>query len=907
MTDGVQLSPEDIRGQLRTLAARRGEDLRPVALHGTGIPGVLQVDGHEWTVRPVRSELDLRAALLEAEADPAVVLLVDWADQLPLDVACRLHRGRVYRVDARTRLANLFGAREVAPGFGATALAEVLLSESDAEYPPITGTRLQEDDAWRRYLHVRAGLPLDGGLSADRFLRWALDEAERGPAFARRRNDAAWAGLLREGGAWAGRVVGCDRVWRAWLDGTLPDLVGWTVHVQAVRRSGSTPATLALKMALRYAVHVDPDLLDEPLATVLVDAVDQVLRDLAPDRRDVLLHHARGLVDGEEFVEAHRASPWLREGLDALQEDLAQALQRSEADPSAMTDAFAVLDRIGAHHLVQDSDEGRSRHRVLVLGVQLANWLAWGAARGLPTAEGWASMGPLADWYARDGGYVDRARDELLTHADTGHAALDATLRGVLERADAVRRDLDHRFARSAVAWVEAEKPHNEAIPIERVFHEVAAPFLDDHPGRRLLIIVLDGMSVSVAHRLFEQREGWARVAWKPARRRRVPPAVACFPTLTQTSRAALFAGRAEARHGNEPTSRDSDRWRKNPAVDRFAESGELPPFFDKSTLGRGGELSDAVKAAVGRRDLRLVSVILNAIDDQLSGSDQVDVRYDRPDSIPFLSQLLDRAREAERAVLLVSDHGHVPGPRLTGRPLPAGAERGQRWRVLGPRDAAVDGEIELPASCWRPRGSSRIAALVDERWCWGQGQQGAHGGLSLSEAIIPVLLMAPHWLGHVSGDEGLDPLHDEPPAWWRLKPPPTKPASALGEPEEQLSLIPPVKVPRREEPPPEPEWHPVAAALAASGLFRGATRDVEAPLVQHALTAVDALARVRSGELSREAFARALGVPTRRVTGLIARMGFLNADGYTVLEHDAATGQVRLHLDRLKAQYGLS
>ena len=168
-----------------------------MALCGTGEPGKVEVDGVIWDVKPVRGELELRAALAATTHDTPVAFLVDYDERLPLDVACRLAGQKVHPVDRVTRLANLFRARRVAPGFAATVLAEVLLEELPI-MDPIAGTLLQPDDAWRRYLGVREVLRQDEQPSVAGLLEAAFQRWEAGRTFATRRDDAVWTKLLAE-------------------------------------------------------------------------------------------------------------------------------------------------------------------------------------------------------------------------------------------------------------------------------------------------------------------------------------------------------------------------------------------------------------------------------------------------------------------------------------------------------------------------------------------------------------------------------------------------------------------------------------------------------------------------------------------------------------------------------------
>jgi hypothetical protein len=108
---------------------------------------------------------------------------------------------------------------------------------------------------------------------------------------------------------------------------------------------------------------------------------------------------------------------------------------------------------------------------------------------------------------------------------------------------------------------------------------------------------------------------------------------------------------------------------------------------------------------------------------------------------------------------------------------------------------------------------------------------------------------------------------------------------------------------------PPEalsPERHALTEALAKSELFIAKTKAITPADTELALLFVDVLACSKSDHLSRSAFALATGLKTRKLSGKISNLGFLNTDGYAVIEDDTSANQVRLHRARLIAQYGL-
>jgi len=909
----VQLRPADIKGQLRHIMRRRDEP-RPVALFGTGAACQVEVEGVIWDVRPVGCELELRAALTGTEHDTAVAFLMDYDDRLPLDVACRLAGQKVHPVDRRARLANLFGARKVAPGFAATALADVLLEELP-DVPAIAGTLLQPDDAWRRYLFVRLNLPLETPPDVASLLRIALDKREEGVQFGRRRDDEGWGRLLEEAATWLERKAGpaARAVWAAWTSGTTPDLVAWLVHLDAARRANDKHATKLLRMMVRVSQGADETWLDESLAAPLCGALKGLLESLEASALREVLRRAGQLFDDPDFAAARRASPWLEEGFDALQDELASALEAALRGLKGLPTALQVFRDLEEHHLANSGASAERVHQVRSAAVRLTTWLAWLEKKPLPDEPGWTCMSSLARWYDEEGGWVDWAREELRTQT-TNHAALDEAHRQVLERADHVRRGLDRRFAHATQAWYAAGKPATEVLPIERVTRDVAAAFLEE-PNRRLLVVLLDGMSVSVATRLLEGQDGWAPVMWNPGKHRKMPPAIASLPSVTATSRAAFFAGKHEPRFGGESESKDPSRFADNVFLRDFAGTPAGPRLFLKPDLGSSNELAKPLLDALRDEGERVVAVVVNAIDDQLKGSDQITIPYEQPHSIPVLERLLQVARETERAVLLVSDHGHIPAHVMKGNKPPEGTKaNGHRWRSLGPGQAPQEGEVELPDGCWKPHGVKSSALFWDERRAWGNAVFGAHGGLTLAEVVIPVRLIAPDWLFTVMQppDDNLRTQEQRPPRWWRLEaPPPTskrKVAAPPPLPTPQPTLFPTAPPPRKPAETPEVtfELHPLASALAKSELYKAKTLGQQEDRREMAIMFVDALLRAPGYAMPRAAFARAVGIKARRVTGRIADLGFLNADGFTVLEDDAVAKQVRLHFDRLIAQYGL-
>lgn len=360
-------------------------------------------------------------------------------------------------------------------------------------------------------------------------------------------------------------------------------------------------------------------------------------------------------------------------------------------------------------------------------------------------------------------------------------------------------------------------------------------------------------------------------------------------------------------RFGDQGTDKDGARWAANPHLQDWIIEAPLPIFFRRD-IQAGHELIDEVKEAVAGEQ-RVVAVVVNAIDEHLKGSLQVANDYSKVGIRP-LETLLNAADGAERAVLLVADHGHVVGDamRVAGGRLATGRAGGARWRALAEGEEALEGELRLPKGTWKPRGSAGVATLWDTSLSNRAPNYGEHGGISLAEMVAPAFLIGPEWLDRVAGEDvdlSCRPLPE--PAWWLLEAPrPAAKAAAAEEPTTQLSLLPTeasVPVPAGASAPVEPT---LVTRLRASKLFAQQVAGVSEPEVERVLLWLGVLAEA-GGSLAAAEFARRCGARQHQVGGLVARMGILNADGFAIVEHDIAGRRVVLHRARLAAQFGVS
>lgn len=929
MTEAPVLTEADVRLEVERLF-RRDHRSRLLALFGRGQPGRFEHDGVKWSIVPTACELELRSKLpAPGEAAPsASVYLVDWVeDALPLDVSCRLAGGRIYHVAKDARLAAVFGARQVDPGLASTAAARLVLAGGLAGLDKITGLRLTADDLWTRVLGVRLGVPDSALASATAWLRWART-SDAGPAFARACDgDELLRAVRRELVVWLGQRLGPAGPLglRAWELGQVDRALQVLVLLVAAERHNDA---YLRGLVSGQVGSIAPGLTDELRGTHAAGATEALLEgvlvvDDEADRR--VLDGAQKHAAGAGALALAEASTWLPAGHAAREAAVAAALVQfvDAPDGERLGGLLAALDQLAAHRLdraLRGSEHVEARKMV----ARLAAWLWARRARPSLAEHGtpWQPAVELARRYAEEGGFFDWARRSVRALRGAGEA-LSAAVKRLSEVVDGEARLDDQRFARAYVAWIEAKKPATELLPIEHVTKRIVAPFLKGGGHRKLLLVLMDGMShetaVQLLQRLREQRR-WRPIAWRAPGWNGalpLPPVLAATPTLTEVSRAALFAGAADPQFGDQGTDKDDARWAKNPSV-RELLGDEATKVFFRREIHAGHDLVEPVRDAIAG-DQRVVAVVVNAIDEDLKGSWQSVNDYSKTPILP-LEALLSAADGAERAVLLVADHGHVAGDALrpVGGRLPSGREGGARWRALAEGEQPQEGEILLHPSSWKPRGAAGVAALWDTSIANRTPNYGEHGGLSLAETVAPAFLIAPEWLEKISGDDGdLSCRHVPEPDWWALKiarsaapPSASRPLPSPSKPQQQSLLAnepPPPASPAATTAPVAAAVEPAqVAALRSSKLFAQQVAGVPKPEVERVLAWLAVLVEA-GGSLTAADFARSCGVRPHQVGGVVARMGVLNADGFAIVEHDVAGRRVVLHKARLSSQFGVA
>jgi len=873
------LGEVQLRAQIASVR-RKLPDARRIGLKAPSSwsgPSRIRVEDGEADIVFCRSALAVREALASHEHEDRILVVLTDRDERELgdDVLARLAKRRLLRDEPWLDVMELFRARSVDPRISHERwMAHALLAAAPQERLPAAATGvLDAETAWGVLLK---GLGLaDGRPDARALLRWSLDSnaGERLSESPPEMLAAVRSWLVQSAGRVAEPILGCVE------NGRSRDAVA-IGFVCRVVFGDSTNKDRKLRDA---SIRLEPLIGGRPLEPAVgrswAEATEAVARDLvaagaAPALAGAFERASEILRELHIPDQAWRSAVLpvgLEQRLDRYAEQ-ATALLEGSADLAAVQ---SLADEALAHSLAATSDR---RALAVQMSLRLLRWLA------APPRVEVRSLAEAIERYAAESSFVDFAR-ESLADGDSSQI-VSAAYSSLLQHFLATREGENARFAKLLSDWVASAAPSDGLVPIEEVLARVVSPLAE---GARVLMLVLDGMSASVLRELQAtlEQQGWSERI--PVGGKRVR-AVAVLPTLTEVSRTSLLCG--QLRRG--ASGDEKSGFEANAAL-RAATGAGLPPvLFHKADLVAAGEvgLPDAMRSEITRSTRRIVGVVINAVDDFLAKGDQIHPRWG-VDAIRPLRALLDLARESGRALVITSDHGHV---LERGSELRRESSEGARCRSDNGR--IEDGEVRLCGPRVLGLPGNAVIAAWSERIRYGAKQNGYHGGASPQEVVVPVAVFAPVGVAVPGWGE----VADEIPGWWdgERAVEPAAPAVSESPRKGQITL----RFDARESThAPDAAW---VGALFASAVYGTQKRLVAraAPpeeRVRAALLALDA----RGGTLTTTALARAIDLPSMRVSGFLAVLRrLLNVEGYPVLTVNESGEVVVLNRDLLRVQF---
>lgn len=848
-------------------ARRRDPSATAVAVQApgwNGRPTIALEGGEQLPVHWCRSVLELRQRLGEA-ADGPVVLVTDREErELGEDVLGYLCRGRLLRIGLWEPVKAHFKAARIAPRVvQAEWFSDALMRHMPAAgYPPAPSGLLTEQHALECLSAALLGYTAPTVLQ----LLEAVAEPRRATALELEPAPVLEA-LTRHHSARLGPV--CQVLFAAARNGHGVHAVALGLAAQVAFAAaddvgGGREQTEAAVRLERYTggarVTAAPGAAWGGAAAELVAEAD-------PERTRTWCEDAQRLVEELGLGERAYLSDVLESGLTMRLERAAIALEGwlDEASAEPRGRALERLAEVERHRLTSPA-----RARRLSMAARLV------ALVHSPEGPDAASLAEAARLHVDDGGSIDLAREALDEREP--NERLRRVLEEVARRVDARRERRAARFAELLASATAADRDDG-VLPVEHVLERVVAPVARAHP---VLLVVLDGMSEAVLSSISPSLEAAGLRQVTPGGAARTP-GLAALPSITRVSRASLLAGRlATGAQGVESSGFEA-------ALHPVGGAR----LFHKAEVTEDAELRDAMADS----SVRVVGVVVNAIDDLLDKGGQVSFEWTL-ERIGPLQALLDAAAAAGRAVVLASDHGHVLERGGEHRGASSG---GARWRPAE-GESAGHGEVALHGRRVLEGGGSLILTAT-EGLRYRARHAGYHGGATPQEMVAPTAVYLPLRI-EVDGYEDAPPAT---PGWWELdqtadaSPPAVVPGRRFARPPADQGELFTTEGPTKSA---RAAW---IDALLASERYRVQSERAHRPPPDERVAAVLVELDSRGMVAPERAIAEALGVAPIRMRPLIASLqALLNVDGYRVLAIDPTTGDVRLDHPLLEAQFEL-
>jgi hypothetical protein len=841
-------------------------------------------EGTPVTVVACPSVLSIWEALDARTADEWTVVLTSVADDdLGDTVLAHLLDGRLMTPDPWEALRSNFSASTIEPALyraaNDRAIANGLLAALAGDgYTPAPGGVLTRDHAMSAVARDVLGIVKSPDVEIDTLavLEWsrspgAVDDVVHLRATAGSDFTAAFSAWL------AGRSGRLARPLTSLLDtDRIRDLVPLGLVAGLLTRNDTVVAEAKGKFLASYSLA---GLTPDDLTAWYSDASGLVTNALQSDHQRSAIHAAAAVVNDLQIVDAAAASKLLPQGLDARVRALADTIIGTFPNPlpddaakpiltaTALADIEGRWAEVSEHFLAADSPTCRSFNGA----IRLVRWLSTPCVPATGLAAATVDYVAAASW-------VDTA---LVTARRGAEDPVPAeALRLVIGASVARRTAADRTFA-SALA----DSPKPPVPVIENVLRDSVIPVAK---RQSTLLLVIDALSMAAANDLIAnlQRDGWIEVS-TTARPERAA-ALAVLPTLTGRSRCSLLCG--ELREGIDTVERSGFLSLLREA-NLEAPAGVPDPIFHKKALDAvpsGLTLATEVNNAIADINQRLVTVVLNYVDDTLHHTDPGGTDWNL-DTIDHLRPLLRAARNAGRTVVITSDHGHIIEYGTSAK-----VDRSNTYGQRAHGDVAnVDPDREVLVEGPRVLTDRNTVVLaVDETIRYGARNAGYHGGGSPAEAIVPVVVLSPSPPPDAVLVARAEPL------WWDA-----------GLPATAATPTPPKK--RVEHEPSlfdDAEGHqsdPLPDNVIRSKTFESqralAGRIVVKP--HQIKNLLQALLSAGANEITLAQAAAALQVATTSVNGaLMQSKRVLDVEGYEVLRVGA--GVVRLDVAALKEQF---
>ena len=855
----------------------------------------ITVDDETYRVKACRSDLEARELLAEAnQSTKAILLFRTQHNKLGPDLLARFAARRLLAIDPTAALKELFGVKTIDPRISdhkALIEALVLKASQGNGHRSAVGV-LDADLAWS----VLLGQPeiADNRPDLIKLLRMSTDETSWS---AIEDLEAGIASLFFE---WIGERSGSalsfigDAIVK---QGTSPELllpIGLCLG-PLFKKCQSDEENIRVIARGRLEPYLAGKTIDPTSADLWYRAALSACDGLDPSQKRGLAQKVDNLLGALKAESIAAELPFSLLGIEDCFNDYAEALASylRRKGQNGLGELCRAQHRLENHGLSKHL-EYRTRIEQSSMAARLA---VWTKQENSPTPGG--SLANQMQHYFRSSSYTDRA---LVSIANSDERAdIEKVYEKVRKSAAQIRVEEQIQMAQSVAEWNTA--PHdNSILKVEDIIGQLVAPLAKQC---NVLLLVLDGMSCSVFSELVEDltRRDWLTIG----RDGKPQAALAAIPSVTAISRKALFSGKIDY----EDKRTELVAFREHEALASVSMKAK-PKLFLKGTLSEAGNtnLSTEVRDTLEDLNQQVVSILLNVVDDQLSGSDQLKINWE-VDKLHFLRQILNSATIGERTVVLVSDHGNVLELNQTQK-IGEKLKGGDRYRDDGDLIDSVN-EVRIEGSrIERATGERSVITAATDRIRYSSKKAGYHGGSADMELIIPVAILQK---GQDDTPDGWDYVDLIAPDWWQWdsdtssaeatapKARPRKRKVAAAPKTETLNLELFAQDTTEEA---EATW---IDTLFDSAVFNEQFESLRrTPLKKPMIRTFVNIMEARKGAAPTVTVAAEMGLPAMRLRGMVAQLRRLfNIDGYEIVAEETETGRIRFDKSMTLKQFDIN
>ena len=521
------------------------------------------------------------------------------------------------------------------------------------------------------------------------------------------------------------------------------------------------------------------------------------------------------------------------------------------------------------------------------MAMRLSQWLV-DSTNGSPQQP--KSLEDAINYHTQEGSFLDWAR--LTLPIAEPHRELSTAYGKLFDTVTEIREKQSYQFAKLLKDWTAIGSTRKSVLPVEQILETVVAPLAENNP---VLLLVMDGMSLAVAHELISDltKQTWQLIT-PNTQDLPLQPGLAAIPSATSVSRASLLCGKLTQGQQNQEKkgfTKNSDLLQHNPLLfHKDALQSISPPI-----------LSGDVQTALETDKHQVVGLVINAVDDLLAKGDQVDIVWDC-ERIKVLQPILQAASEAKRLVILTSDHGHVIH-NGTEYQAPKGKER---WRT----DNGKPTEKELQLTGERvvaPKGDSIIVPWTEKlRYCTNK-KNGYHGGINPQEMIVPIAVLTSD-----TPPENWQAKSPQAPDWWSISQPNTyeptqseQTQNKLFQPELGPLFTYTEALETSSSPTQTPTW---VTQLLKSPIYKTQLKTVGPDQLpaDYMLQVLSVLNSLKGHTTLPELAFRLGSSPASLHLPLSSLQKVLNIEGYLVMIYDTKTEKLMLDIPLLKQQFDI-